>query len=679
MNTFYTPSLRLFKHVLSACCVLIAAHIAPLSHAQKLPDINPAAGVKTLPPSSSTAKTFGGSAITQCGAANGGMFPSPPASGLCAAGSVVTVPIAALGATQYQWTCGSPPPVSGVLTLPSLVAPSVCTANKKYNGQCGAASGASSAGVPTANLCALGTASTPVQAGANYTWSCTGVLPATGATVVNCSAPSLVYAVSETENTTAGTAGSVNVRANDTAPAGSAYSIAPGSTCSPVSISALGVANYTAPAAGQSCTLNYTVCNSGQCSAATLTVTSAPPPPPLVQAVSEAISSTAGTAGSTNVRANDTAPAGSTYALAPGSTCSPVSISALGVASYTAPAAGQSCTLNYTVCNSGQCSTATLTVSSAPIAMIVQAVSETVSSPAGTAGSTNVRANDTAPAGSVYSIAPGSTCSPVGITNLGVASYTAPAAGQSCTLNYTVCNSGQCSTATLTVTSPGTSSGTGGGIGVGTVIPHVLTANTLPTTPTLPAIPQVLTANPVTGAVLADISALTSRFSKVSRPAGGFYDVTECVKDNVTGLIWEGKTTGGARSGSNTYTNYDDVTQAQIWTSSGTVNPTLAQVNASNNSMGYKNTVNGLSLCGSGAWRMPTSAELGVLSTASGGYGSSTQTTWLPNTGGSWFWSSSPYVGYAGYAWVVGFGNGYVYGGGYRGSSDYVRLVRAGQ
>jgi hypothetical protein len=619
MNTFYTPSLRLFKHVLSACCVLIAAHIAPLSHAQKLPDINPAAGVKTLPPSSSTAKTFGGSAITQCGAANGGMFPSPPASGLCAAGSVVTVPIAALGATQYQWTCGSPPPVTGVLGMPLLLAPSVCTANKKYNGQCGAASGATTPSAPTANLCALGSASTPAQVGANYTWSCTGVLPATGATVVNCSAPSLVYAVSETENTTAGTAGSVNVRANDTAPAGSAYSIAPGSTCSPVSISALGVANYTAPAAGQSCTVNYTVCNTGQCSAATLTVTSAPPPPPLVQAVSESVSSTAGTAGSTNVRANDTAPAGSTYALAPGSTCSPVSISALGVASYTAPAAGQSCTVNYTVCNSGQCSTATLTVTSAAPPVATYTIGVAVSGlPAG--------------AGVVLHNNGGN---PLSVAANGAATFSNAVPGA-----YAVTVATQPVGANCVVTG-----------GAGSATANV--AN----------IPVVCTA---------------SRFSLVPKAAGGFYDVTECVKDNVTGMIWEGKTTGGARSGSNTYTNYDDVTQAQFWTGSAFVNPTLAQVNAANNTVGYKNTVNGLGLCGSGAWRMPTSAELSVLFTASGGYGSSTQTTWLPNTGGGAFWSSSPYVGYAGYAWVVNFSYGVVVSY-YRNDSYYVRLVRAGQ
>jgi hypothetical protein len=45
-------------------------------------------------------------------------------------------------------------------------------------------------------------------------------------------------------------------------------------------------------------------------------------------------------------------------------------------------------------------------------------------------------------------------------------------------------------------------------------------------------------------------------FSLVPKTGGGTYDKTECVKDNVTGLMWEGKTTGGARTFGLLYTNY---------------------------------------------------------------------------------------------------------------------------
>ena len=50
----------------------------------------------------------------------------------------------------------------------------------------------------------------------------------------------------------------------------------------------------------------------------------------------------------------------------------------------------------------------------------------------------------------------------------------------------------------------------------------------------------------------------------------------------------------------------------------------------------------------------------------------------FPNTPTAWFWSSSPYAGYSGYAWVVYFGDGNVSSGG-KGFAAHVRLVRGGQ
>lgn len=49
-----------------------------------------------------------------------------------------------------------------------------------------------------------------------------------------------------------------------------------------------------------------------------------------------------------------------------------------------------------------------------------------------------------------------------------------------------------------------------------------------------------------------------------------------------------------------------------------------------------------------------------------------------PATAVDAFWSSSPYVGRASYAWVVNFSLGYVYND-RRSSVFYVRLVRADQ
>lgn len=66
-------------------------------------------------------------------------------------------------------------------------------------------------------------------------------------------------------------------------------------------------------------------------------------------------------------------------------------------------------------------------------------------------------------------------------------------------------------------------------------------------------------------------------------------------------------------------------------------------------------------------WRLPTFDELKTL----------IGTPEAPKNG--WYWSSSPNVGGASYAWVVIFGNGLVNGGGSRDFDLHVRLVRASQ
>ena len=164
-------------------------------------------------------------------------------------------------------------------------------------------------------------------------------------------------------------------------------------------------------------------------------------------------------------------------------------------------------------------------------------------------------------------------------------------------------------------------------------------------------------------------------YSYVPNPSGGNYDKTECVKENSTGLIWEGKTASGSRLGTSTYTNYDDASSAQKWVGGGTyVNPTQAEIDAITNSIGYKNAVNTSALCGYTDWRLPTKAELqGIL--ASSGI-PRIDTTWFPNTQDSAYWSSSPYVGYSDSTWGVSFYNGTVFGNGRVNSHVRVRLVR---
>ena len=186
----------------------------------------------------------------------------------------------------------------------------------------------------------------------------------------------------------------------------------------------------------------------------------------------------------------------------------------------------------------------------------------------------------------------------------------------------------------------------------------------------------VLVTNSV-GSISSSNAVLTvfnSKYSLVANAGGGTYAKTECVKDNITGLIWEGKTASPATSrlGTSTYTNYDSTSTAQ---KSNGSNPTQTEIDASTNSIGYLNSVNaGSGLCGFTDWRMPTSAELQGILASSGS--PRIDTTWFPNTRASFYWSSSPYVGNSVVAWDVNFDYGSVGNGYSRSSNSHVRLVR---
>jgi hypothetical protein len=141
-----------------------------------------------------------------------------------------------------------------------------------------------------------------------------------------------------------------------------------------------------------------------------------------------------------------------------------------------------------------------------------------------------------------------------------------------------------------------------------------------------------------------------------------YYDKTECVRDNATGLIWQGQTGAGTglRGNDQYKTNYDSTTAQQKWSGRGYVFPTLDEVNAETNSIGFQNSVNATNLCGSGAWRLPTKDELlGIVKTS----GNPTiDNLWFPYTpANSLYWTSSPADGSAGSAWGVDFYVGSAY------------------
>lgn len=141
----------------------------------------------------------------------------------------------------------------------------------------------------------------------------------------------------------------------------------------------------------------------------------------------------------------------------------------------------------------------------------------------------------------------------------------------------------------------------------------------------------------------------------------GSYAKTECVQDNVTGLLWEGKPSSGPRASTDTYTNLEN--------------------NGSGDASGYVRTVNAAGLCGYNDWRLPNRHELQSLVY----YGRSNvlgvpatiDEDWFPNTQGlGRYLSSSSYAGKSTQAWSVNFGNGDVGKHDERSSAAYVRLVR---
>lgn len=148
-----------------------------------------------------------------------------------------------------------------------------------------------------------------------------------------------------------------------------------------------------------------------------------------------------------------------------------------------------------------------------------------------------------------------------------------------------------------------------------------------------------------------------------------------CVRDNVTGLVWEIKTDdGGLHDKDNTYSWYqpDD---SKNGGDAGAQNGGGCSGSACD-TYNYVNAVNAQGWCGAGDWRMPSRMELVGL--VHYGRYPSIDSDYFPDEAGSNVWSGSPYAGDSYYAWLVYFDASFAdYGG--KDDGRHVRLVRGGQ
>ena len=144
-----------------------------------------------------------------------------------------------------------------------------------------------------------------------------------------------------------------------------------------------------------------------------------------------------------------------------------------------------------------------------------------------------------------------------------------------------------------------------------------------------------------------------------------------CVKDNVTGLVWEVKTTdGGIHNKDNTYQWGGDTAIGK-----GHPNAQGTYYDPSWNELVQgSNTDN---LCGFYDWRVPTVAELSSI-VNKGTSNPAIDTNYFPNTVINYFWSSSPLAVNSSYAWCIAFYYGNVYVN-LRDNVNHVRLVSSGQ
>lgn len=123
-----------------------------------------------------------------------------------------------------------------------------------------------------------------------------------------------------------------------------------------------------------------------------------------------------------------------------------------------------------------------------------------------------------------------------------------------------------------------------------------------------------------------------------------------CTRDNITGLVWELKTSdGGLRHGNHTYRWYDPDPGNNGGQPGSTGGATCGGTLPDNacNTLAYVQAVNALSgdarLCGASDWRLPSSAELQSLVDSQQTVFPSVDHAWLPGVPANHVWTGQTY------------------------------------
>ena len=140
-----------------------------------------------------------------------------------------------------------------------------------------------------------------------------------------------------------------------------------------------------------------------------------------------------------------------------------------------------------------------------------------------------------------------------------------------------------------------------------------------------------------------------------------------CVQDNVTGLMWEAKTTdGGIHEATKTYAWYS----TNYLTNGGDIGESK---NGQNTDVFIKQ-VNTQKLCGYQDWRLPNKAELDSIINY-GTYSPAIDSQYFVNTQNGYYWTADSVANGTTSAWAINFRDGSE-SASYKGSAYYVRLVR---